>query len=1129
MLVALMAGEDIERLRQAALRDPAQLVRFADQLVAAGRSDEAIAACRKGLETRPEDIPLRLALGRALSAAGHLEEAQAALLDAVARQKKPPGAAPPVEPTAAPSVPPTRAYGSPALGRLPPAHPPTSRPPMSAPPTAYPAQQDRSDPTELDVRANDHEWPDAPTIQTSGRARSHAPLPHLTAPMEDSNPIEAADGLDDESPTGIMGADEVATLARRTLPPQAVEDFGRPTSSRSPTQERFDPGTPESYEVDITDERETQRAPPQSGGRAQPRPTARSTPQPERRAAQAEGAQAEPERAPSPRAARAPAASNGVIDLDEAARILLGDGGLSDDDSAAWQTEDVIPEPPVDQMAIQWDARRARSFVWLWAALVLLAGGIAGGYIYRARERARLLALTVERADARAVEATDEAEVAARDAYAGALRAEPRARKYFAMVALAAARLAADHGEDTDAAAWAMMKRAEREGVRHPDEPDPRADKELRQARGLLALERGEPCPAMQEKADGDIAARCALQRGDVDGARRILNEAIKAQDGKSARALLALGSLELGAGDLDAANDAFGKVLTLHPEHPRATVGRLLVAIERGESPTIQIPQKRLGPTNSAWYHLATGLAAIGHRGEVDEALVQAELDAARRGIVHDGRLALLYGRARLLQGRVAEAEQAMRIAERLNPNDGDVAVLDAEVALAKGYEEKVVMALSNGPPSPRKLAVLGRAQCLTGKYKEAAATLDAALARRPGDAISITYRAIARAHLGDQAGAVRELEKAASTLASTAPHYGLGLLAFERRDLQRARSELGKALQQNSESFRARALLGRVLRDLGKPVEALAELERVAREAPALVPVHAALGRLLLDLGRDREARSELRQVLDGGKPSPEDRLAYAEATINLGLAQEGERALNDAVEAGIPASRTARLHLALQSWKGPKEAAIAAKALEKERRGPAMYEAKLAILTASAWRRAGDLRKAGDDFRAAMLADPLHANLGIGRLQAAQNDNAGAEASYRAALAAWEHGPYGVDDFTEARIGLGRVLLARKAISEAVSTLEPTIEKDPMAAEAHYWLARAYQEANDQDKARGQAEKACELDDRFAEAFALVGDLSKAARKDRARIAYKKYLELSPDGAQARSIKKALAALK
>jgi predicted Zn-dependent protease len=72
---------DLDALQKAAAKDPSLLVKLADSLVAAGRAEDAIRACRKGLLTRPDDIPLRLALGRALSAAGHLEEAQAALLD----------------------------------------------------------------------------------------------------------------------------------------------------------------------------------------------------------------------------------------------------------------------------------------------------------------------------------------------------------------------------------------------------------------------------------------------------------------------------------------------------------------------------------------------------------------------------------------------------------------------------------------------------------------------------------------------------------------------------------------------------------------------------------------------------------------------------------------------------------------------------------------------------------------------------------------------------------------------------------------------------------------------------------------------------------------------------------------
>jgi tetratricopeptide (TPR) repeat protein len=505
-------------------------------------------------------------------------------------------------------------------------------------------------------------------------------------------------------------------------------------------------------------------------------------------------------------------------------------------------------------------------------------------------------------------------------------------------------------------------------------------------------------------------------------------------------------------------------------------------------------------------------------------------ELDLARKGIMHDGRLALLYGRARLLQGKVAEAEQAMRIAERLNPNDGDVAVLDAEVALAKGFEEKVVAALSVGAQTPRKLAVLGRAQALTARYKEAAATLDAALAKRPGDAVSITYRAIARAHLGDAAGATRELEKAANTLSSSTPHYGLGLLAYERRDLNRARTELDKALAgQNAESFRARALLGRVLRDLGKIPEALAELERVSREAPALVAVHVALGRIYLDTDRDREARSELRQVLDGGSPTPEDRLAYAESLVHLGIVDQADKAIAEAIDAGIPATRTERLKLELQSWKGSKEALVAAKALEKERRGPAAKDVRLTLLTANAYRRAGELRRASDLFRDALLGDALHANLGIGRIQLIQGDASGAEASYRAVLDIAEKGGVSRDNETDARIGLGRALLGRKAASEAAKVLETAVEKDDRSAEAHYHLARAYQEKNELDNARTHAERAVALDDAYADAFALVGDLDKVAKPERAKSAYKKYLELVPDGERAKAIKKTLTTLK
>jgi tetratricopeptide (TPR) repeat protein len=1004
-------AEDIERLRQAALKDPAQLVRLADALVANDRAEEAVQACRRGLMSRPDDVPLRLALGRALSAAGQLEEAQEALLEAVSRQQK------------------AKAKGAP----LPP------------PPT---------------------------------------PLLKLQ-PMNDTDLSLPAFSVEDtDGPTGVRGQS--------------------PPPSRPPREE---------FQPPPSRDRPTRRETPAPRHETPP-PPRRDTPPP-------------PARRDTPAADRSgPFPAQPGVDLGAVAEVLFG-GVVDDEDAARWRADADVPVDP-DPIGNAWDARRARSFIWLWAALGLLTIGIGAGWIWRAHERVKLLAATVERADARSLEATDEADLAARDAYASALRAEPRQRKYFAMVALADARLAADHGEDTDAAAWAMMKRADREQKRHPAD-DPRADRELRQARALLALARGETCSDTVADEDGDIAARCAMQRGDVTGARKILAQTVTSfGPGKSVRALLALGSLELGAGDLDAAQAAYGRVVALYPQHPRALVGRTLVRLERNEAPAIELPPGRLGPTTEAWFHLAAGLSALG-RGAPD-AQASNEFDLARRGIVHQGRLALLYGRARLMQGKVGEAEQAMRVAERLDPNDGDVAVLDAEVALAKGYEDKVASALAARPPTPRSLAVLGRAQALTGRYREAAATLDAALARRPGDAVAVTYRAIARAHLGDSSGAIRELERAANTLSSTAPHYGLGLLAYERRDLLRARTELGKALEHNSESFRAGALLGRVLRDLGKPKEALAELDGVVREAPALMSAHAARARLYLDLGRDREARLDARDVIDAGKASPEDKLTFAEATIRLGRVADGDAALKAALDAGIAQARVGRLRLLLQSWRGPKEALVAAKALDKERHGAAAHDARLAIDTADAWRRAGDLRKSGDLLRAALFGDPLHANLGLGRVQLAANSPSEAEQSFRAALAAWDKGAFGIDDQTDARVGLARALLLRDPKSkEAVTTLEAATRDDGGSADAHYWLARALADQGDTRGARAQADSAVSLDDSYAEALALAGDLWKSADKEKAKKAYRRYLEVAPAGEQAKTVKRALSQLK
>jgi tetratricopeptide (TPR) repeat protein len=173
---------------------------------------------------------------------------------------------------------------------------------------------------------------------------------------------------------------------------------------------------------------------------------------------------------------------------------------------------------------------------------------------------------------------------------------------------------------------------------------------------------------------------------------------------------------------------------------------------------------------------------------------------------------------------------------------------------------------------------------------------------------------------------------------------------------------------------------------------------------------------------------------------------------------------------------------------------------------------------------------VKRAADDLRAAMFGDPLHANLGLGRAQLAAGQRDDAEQSFRAALAAWDKGAFGIDDQTDARIGLSRTLLLRDPKSkEAATVLEAAVRDDANSAEAHYWLAKVDAALGNVKEARAQADKAVELDDSYAEALALDGELWRAADKEKAKKAYRKYLEVAPAGEQSKSARRALSQLK
>ena len=98
-------------------------------------------------------------------------------------------------------------------------------------------------------------------------------------------------------------------------------------------------------------------------------------------------------------------------------------------------------------------------------------------------------------------------------------------------------------------------------------------------------------------------------------------------------------------------------------------------------------------------------------------------------------------------------------------------------------------------------------------------------------------------------------------------------------------------------------------------------------------------------------------------------------------------------------------------------------------------------------------------------------------------------------------------------------GRFLEAVEDYRRAVA-LRPT-------GPANVGLARALYDANQSAEALRTLEEAIAEDGRYAPAWLLLGEIKQASGKDaQARAAYQRFLQLAPDGDQARAVREILA---
>jgi len=307
--------------------------------------------------------------------------------------------------------------------------------------------------------------------------------------------------------------------------------------------------------------------------------------------------------------------------------------------------------------------------------------------------------------------------------------------------------------------------------------------------------------------------------------------------------------------------------------------------------------------------------------------------------------------------------------------------------------------------------------------------------------------------ADLGDPARAVRHLERIAGLkkMEGEAAH----LTAQARRRLEELSLSLEEASPGSPSAGRESAALNalRALEEGGEPGPAA--LVQALEEEPH-PRLRIALARVYLTEGRLSEAESALRKILSAAPDHPD-------ALYWLGKVYKRRAAatLDEMIRADPDSYRVHQLVAAGHEEDTAYEKALTSyrKALEKR-----PDAAGLSYAIGNVYWKMRRYEEAERWLRAELQANPYHglAHYRLGALYADRGEAAGAVRHLRRALE-----PY--PKLMDARLHLGRALMAQEQYAEAAAEFEKVAEADPAGDRIHYLLANAYRKLGRMDDAR------------------------------------------------------------
>jgi tetratricopeptide (TPR) repeat protein len=355
-----------------------------------------------------------------------------------------------------------------------------------------------------------------------------------------------------------------------------------------------------------------------------------------------------------------------------------------------------------------------------------------------------------------------------------------------------------------------------------------------------------------------------------------------------------------------------------------------------------------RLDPRNFRWpYLLGAAQQAAGRLDEAAAGFGQALVLAppppeTAAGYVH-------LGEIRLLQGRLDEAEAALRKALAVPATAAAAHSLLGQVALARrdfrATVEQLEAALAAVPEASRlhvplamayrglgdrvkaeehlakagavglrapdplldavaslrvgeRVAVMrGRVAAQAGRYQDAAQEFRRALAVRPESVEARVDLGSVLSLAGDRNGAMAQLREALRRdPGNVTAHFNLGSLLADGGPPEEARAHLEAAVAGRPDDAEARRLLAKVLRDGGQLPAALVQYRRAVELAPGDEAARLGEAETLVRLGRYAEARLRLDEAL--GQMPGSGLLAHAQARLLAACpdktVRDGERAM-------------------------------------------------------------------------------------------------------------------------------------------------------------------------------------------------------------------------------------------